>query len=299
MAEKIKRKLNRSQMIAGYFMILPAVSLFAVFYAYCIFKAIGYSFIKWDGIGEQIPVGFGNFIDIFRNMLFWKSFYNNSVYALGILVFGALPGLLLAYLLAIPGIKFRTMFRSIYFLPRIVTPVIYGVVWQWIYNPRNGLLLYILRFFHIGFENLSVLGNPNTAMMGIIITGGWTYFGFCMVIFLAAFQGIDRSMEESAILDGASKFRIFRSIIIPAIRPVIDAVIIYTIIDSFKVFDLVLIMTNGGPDDATSILTYFIYKQAFRMNQYGYGSAVSVVLAVVMLAFAIIYQKKLGKEEAD
>jgi raffinose/stachyose/melibiose transport system permease protein len=151
----------------------------------------------------------------------------------------------------------------------------------------------------INADNFAMLGNINTVMLGIIITGGWTYFGFCMVIFLASFQGIDRSMEESAIIDGASKIKIFFSIIIPAIWPVINMVIIYTIIDSFKVFDLVLVMTNGGPDDATSIMAFYIYKQAFRMNQYGYGSAISTVLAVLMLAFTVIYQKKLSKGETD
>jgi raffinose/stachyose/melibiose transport system permease protein len=294
-----RKNLNRGQIVAGYLMIMPAMVLFFVFSAYCIIQGIIYSFYKWDGIGEMIPVGIGNFVTLLSDPLFWQSLYNNTLYALGIIVLGVFPGLILAYLLAYPSVKGRTTFRFIYFLPRIISPVIYGVVWQWIYNPRNGLIPIIFKFLGIDAGNFAMLGNINTAMLGIIITGGWTYFGFCMVIFLASFQGIDRSMEESAIIDGASKVKIFFSIILPAIRPVINMVIIYTIIDSFKVFDLVLVMTNGGPDNSTSIMAFYIYKQAFRMNQYGYGSAISIALAIIMLGFTIVYQKKLAKGETD
>ncbi|MDR2305344.1 MAG: sugar ABC transporter permease [Treponema sp.] len=297
--ERSVKNLNYSQIAVGYLMILPAMGIFLVFSAYCIIKGISYSFYQWDGIGEMIPVGLGNFLKLASDQLFWKSLYNNTVYAFGIIVFGVFPGLILAYLLSTPNIHGRTSFRFVYFLPRIISPVIYGVIWQWIYNPRNGLLPIIFKFLRITMDDFAMLGNINTAMLGIIITGGWTYFGFCMVIFLASFQGIDRSMEESAIIDGASKVKIFYSIVLPAIRPVINMVVIYTIIDSFKVFDLVLVMTDGGPDNSTSIMTFYIYKQAFRMNQYGYGMAVSMALAVLMLVFTVIYQKRLAKGETD
>ena len=121
-----------------------------------------------------------------RDGVFWRSFTNNWYYALGIIAFGVFPGMLLAYLLSGPSVKGRALFRSIYFLPRIISAVVYGLVWVWIYDPRRGLLQKIIDFF--GGKSIAVLGDIHTAMLGITVTGGWTYFGFCMVIFLAAFM---------------------------------------------------------------------------------------------------------------
>ena len=134
-------------------------------------------------------------------------------------------------------------------------------------------------------------------MLGVTITGGWTYFGFCMVILLAGFMSVDTSLRESALLDGANRFQIFVSVDIPQIRPVLNTLFVYTIIDSFKVYDLILVMTNGGPNEASQIMTYYIYKQAFRLNHYGYGSAAAILLGLLMIAFTLIYNSRLGKDE--
>ena len=134
-------------------------------------------------------------------------------------------------------------------------------------------------------------------MLGITITGGWTYFGFCMVIFLAAFMSVDAALNESAVLDGATRAQIFFRVTLPQIRPVLDTVLVYTVIDSFKVYDLVLVMTAGGPNDATQIMTYYIYKQAFTFNQYGYGAAAAIILGIVMILFTILYNRGFGQED--
>lgn len=118
-----------------------------------------------------------------------------------------------------------------------------------------------------------------------------------MVILLAGFMSVDTSLRESALLDGANRFQIFVSVDIPQIRPVLNTLFVYTIIDSFKVYDLILVMTNGGPNEASQIMTYYIYKQAFRLNHYGYGSAAAILLGLLMIAFTLIYNSRLGKDE--
>ena len=292
-----KKSLYRNQMRVGYALIVPAFLLFIVFFAYSLVQAFHYSLLDWDGVGKQVYIGFQNYVELFQDVVFGKAFLNSWLYTIGLMLFGVLPGLILAYLLSGEHIIGRTFFRSVYFFPRIVSAVIYGVVWKWIYDPRKGLLTMIIDALGGEGSSFAMLGDIKTAMLGITITGGWTYFGFCMVIFLAAFMGIDTSLKESAVLDGANKFQVFWKVVIPQIKPVLNTVIIYTVIDSFKVYDLVLVMTNGGPNESTQVMTYYIYKQAFTMNRFGYGSAAAILLGIVMVIFTIIYNKSFGKEE--
>lgn len=295
MSKRIRQASNQSEAVTGFLLILPALSLFSVFYVYSFIQAIRFALMDWSGVGEQTFVGLQNFLDLLNDGFFWQAHLNNWYYAIGILAFGMLPGLGLAYLLSLPRIRGRTLFRSVFFFPRIVSAVVYGIVWVWIYDPRRGLVKLLTEYLQV--DSVSVLGNPELAMLGIVITGGWTYFGFCMVVFLSAFMGVDRALSESALIDGASGVQIFWRITLPQIRPVINMMIMYTVIDSFKVYDLVLIMTSGGPNNATQIMTYYIYKQAFQMNRYGYGSASAIMLGVFMIGFAIAYNRMFAREE--
>jgi raffinose/stachyose/melibiose transport system permease protein len=282
---------NAKSALIGYLFILPAVAFFVVFSLVPLVNAVSYSFYKWDGVGRKIYLGLGNYIAMAKEPLMGLSLFNNAAYTLGIILFGVFPGIFLAHLLTREA-RGRLFYRTVYFLPRIVSAVVYGAVWQWIYNPLTGLLKRAAEIIGSRSFDLAVLGNPRTAMLGIVIAGGWTYFGFCMVILLAAFQGVDRELQESAVLDGANGVQIFFDITLPAVMPVLTMLIIFTVIDSFKVFDLVLVMTSGGPADATSIMTFYIYKQAFKLNNFGYASAVSVVLALVILVFSVLYQNR-------
>lgn len=293
----LKKSLYRNQIIMGYILLVPALLFFAVFFGYSLIQAVHYSTLDWDGVTKEVFVGFQNYIELFRDPVFWKAFINNIFYTIGILAFGVVPGLLLAYILSRPGIKGRTLFRSVYFFPRIISAVVYGAVWKWIYDPRNGLLTKIIDIFGGNGADFAITGNVKTAMLGITITGGWTYFGFCMVIFIAAFMGVDLELEEAAKLDGASKWQLFYNVTLPQIKPVINMVLIYTVIDCFKVYDLVLVMTSGGPNDATQIMTYYIYKQAFTFNRFGYGSAAAIILGIFMVLFTVIFNKTIGREE--
>ena len=284
-------------MIMGYVLLIPALIFFAVFFGYSLIQAVHYSTLDWNGVTQSTYVGIQNYIELFKDPVFWKAFINNVFYTFGIMAFGVLPGLILAYILSRPGMKGRTMFRSVYFFPRIISAVVYGAVWKWIYDPRNGLITEVVNFFGGNGSEIALTGNVKTAMLSITITGGWTYFGFCMVIFIAAFMGVDTELEEAAKLDGANNWQLFSRVTLPQIRPVINMVIVYTVIDCFKVYDLVLVMTDGGPNDATQIMTYYIYKQAFTYNRFGYGSAAAILLGIFMILFTVLYNRTAGKEE--
>lgn len=294
---KVKKSssLFKKQMIMGYLLIVPAYVFHIVFFVICVGQAISFSFLEWDGISKKVFVGLQNYIALMSDKVFLKAFINNIYYTIGILVFGVIPGMILAYLLSLPRIKGRAAFRAIYFIPRIITAGVYGVVWKWIYDPRNGLAPRIISLFTD--ESISILGSKSTAMLGITITGGWTYFGFCMVIFLAAFMSIDNSIRESALLDGANKMQTFFHVTLPQIKPVLNTVLIYTVIDSFKVYDLVVVMTGGGPDFSTQIMTYYIFREAFRMDRVGYATASSIMLGIFMVIFTVAYYKTTAKEE--
>lgn len=293
----LKKSLYRNQVIMGYVLLIPAIIFFAIFFGYSLIQAVRYSTLDWDGVMAPTYVGIQNYLDLFVDPVFWKAFINNIFYTIGILAFGVLPGLGLAYILARPGIKGRTLFRSVYFFPRIISAVVYGAVWKWLYDPRIGFLTKVIDFFGGDGMGFAMTGNVKTAMLGITITGGWTYFGFCMVIFIAALMGTSMDLEEAARLDGASNWQLFYKVTLPQIRPVINMVIVYTVIDCFKVYDLVLVMTAGGPGDATQIMTYYIYKQAFSYNRFGYGSAAAILLGIFMILFTLIYNRTIGKEE--
>ena len=292
-----KKSLYRNQIIMGYLLLIPAVAFFIIFFCYSLLQAFHYSTLDWDGVTAATYVGLQNYVELFTDPVFWKAFINNVCYTIGILIFGVAPGLLLAYILSRPGIKGRTLFRSVYFFPRIISAVVYGAVWKWIYDPRMGLVSKIIDLFGGNGSDFAITGNVKTAMLGITITGGWTYFGFCMVIFIAAFMGTDLELEEAAKLDGANSRQVFFEVTLPQIKSVINMVLVYTVIDCFKVYDLVLVMTSGGPNDATQIMTYYIYKQAFSFNKFGCGSAAAIILGIFMVLFTVIFNKTIGKED--
>lgn len=271
-------------------MILPTLALFSIFVLYPIVASFILSFYKWAGIGPREFVGFRNYIEAFRDSLVRLSFTNNAVYSIGIIIFGVFPGLVLAGLLA-RNIRGRLVFQTIYFIPRLLSMVIVSVVWGWIYNPNFGILNKLLR--GIGLDRFAIgwLGHPDLALWAVIVAGGWTYFGFCMVIFLAALQNLDPSLEDAALIDGASSLQIFFKVILPQITHVVTMVLIYTVIDSFKVFDIIYVMTQGGPGERTQIMATYLYRESFRHNHFGYGATIAVLLTIFVLVVSVLFQR--------
>jgi raffinose/stachyose/melibiose transport system permease protein len=199
-------------------------------------------------------------------------------------------GLILAVMLW-SGAKGALVYRTIYFLPMVLSPVVIGVIWNWIYNPLFGLLNTGLRNIGLGSLAYGWLGESETALYAVLLTAIWTYLGFCIVVLFSGLQKVDSELVDAARIDGANVWQRFKNIIVPQIRPVLTMVIVYTIIGGFNVFDVVWVMTAGGPNNASEVIATYTYEVAFRNSEYGYGATLSMVMSIIALGAAYLAMK--------
>ncbi|MBZ4645977.1 MAG: multiple sugar transport system permease protein [Petroclostridium sp.] len=279
------KKLLYSDSAWAVVLLLPNFLGFLIFVFLPVIAAFVLSFAQWDLINPIKWVGFGNYIELFKDEVFIKVFWNTIYFSVGTVPVGIALSLLLAIALDqnIMGIKF---YRAAYFLPVISSMVAVAVVWQWIYNPEYGLLNFLLSV--IGIKGPSWLSSTTWAMPAIMITNIWKGLGFNMLLFLAGLQGISESYYEAADMDGASWFAKFRHITIPLLSPTTFFVTVMSIINSFQVFDSVFLMTKGGPNRSTSVLVHYLYQNAFQYFRMGYASAIAYVLFFLVLFFTLI-----------
>ncbi|MBC1227240.1 carbohydrate ABC transporter permease [Listeria booriae] len=271
--------------------LLPNLLGFLIFIALPILGSLATSFTDWDLISTIHFTGFDNYTRLFQDSEFWQSFRNTLTFIIGYLPIVMVLGLACAILLN-QKIKMRGFFRAVYFLPVITSWVAVSLVWKWLYNPAYGLINYFLSVF--GIDGPNWLTDPHTAMLAVIITSAWKDIGFIMVLFLGGLQNISPSYYEAASMDGASKWHQFYAITIPLLAPTTFFVTIISLINSFQVFDQVMIMTEGGPSGATTTLVQNIYNHAFRYFEMGYASAMSWILFIVIFIITVI-QNKLQK----
>lgn len=257
--------------------------------------SFGLSFAKWDLINPIRFAGLANYREIFTEPLFFKIFMNTIVFALSTSVFGIIIPLILACILN-SKIRGSEFFKTAYFLPFITPMIVIGIIWEWIFDPNIGLLANVLNI-HINW-----LYDTNFAMPALIIVSVWKLIGYNMIIFLSSLSGISNSMFEAAKIDGANAYQTFKNVTVPLLSPTIFFVVIITAISSFQVFDLIYLMTQGGPLDSTNVLVYAIYKNAFEYFNIGKASAIAYVLFVIILILTLCQwsvRKKLVYNEAD
>ena len=279
--KKFLGNLSNNQQLAGWIFILPALVGTLIFIVIPVICSFGLSFVKWDLLSPMQFVGLNNYRGIFSDVLFYKIFWNTVVFALSTSIFGVIIPLVLACILnsKIRGAEF---YKTAYFLPFITPMVVIGVVWEWIFDPNIGFLNHILHL-HINW-----LYDPHYAMAALIIVSVWKLIGYNMIIFLTGLSGISQSLFEAAKIDGANPFETFKNITVPLLSPTIFFVVIITAISSFQIFDLIYLMTGGGPLDSTNVLVYAIYKNAFEYFNVGKASAIAYVLFVLILILTLI-----------
>ncbi len=273
--------LSNSQTSAAWIFVFPALLGMLIFIIIPIFFSFGLSFAKWDLLNPIQFVGLDNYKEIFTEPLFGKILLNTVVFALATSFFGVIIPLILA---AIMNSKIRGtyFFKTAYFLPFITPMIVIGIVWEWIFDPNIGLLNKVLQV-HINW-----LYDPHWAMPALIIVSVWKLIGYNMIIFLSGFSGISNSMFEAAKIDGANPVETFFYVTIPLLSPTIFFVVIITAVSSFQVFDLIYLMTQGGPLDSTNVLVYAIYKNAFEYFNAGKASAIAYVLFVIILVLTLL-----------
>ncbi len=281
--------LRRQQAYYGVLFIVPGLIIYLVFMIYPLLNTIYLSFTNWTGVAPTKDwVGLSNYARMFGEGVVLKAFFNNVIWVIIGTILPVVIGLFLALILW-SGARGSLLFRTLFFLPFILPLVVVGIVWQWIYHPLFGPINKVLD--SVGLDHLSRgwLGDPNTALYAVLVSAIWGTFGFVVVVLLAALQNVDVSTVEAAMLDGANWFQRARHIIIPQIGPQLTMVTAITLIGGFAVFDLIFVMTGGGPGHASEVLATYTYKAAFVQNQAGYGSALAILITVLSFVSAVAF----------
>ena len=270
----------------AFLLIAPAFILYAAFVAIPITQIVGFSLFSWDNgrIGDF--AGLSNYARLGSDSVFWASLLHNAIWVVLTLAFPLIAGLLLSALLAERGPRTVRVLAAIYFIPRTIPLVVAGIIWGWIYNPLFGLLNYALDGVGLGGLSHAWLADEQTALLSLNVVGAWTFFGFCVVIYLAAIQSIDASLYEAADIDGADWGQKFRDITVPLLRNSTLFLGLYAAIEAMRFFDLIWVTTQGGPGYATEVLTTHVYKTFFLVGDFGYAAVLSVVLLVIVLTLS-------------
>ncbi len=255
------------------FMLIPVIMTFVL------------SFTRYDIITAPEFTGLENYIELFKDPIIRQTTKNTVLYSLMVVPIGMCLSLLLAVLLD-QKIGLKRFFRAAYFIPAITSMVVVAIVWQWIYNPEFGILNWVLSFF--GIEGKRWLLDAKTALPALAVVGIWKNAGYNMIIFLSGLQGISNTYYEAAMLDGATRWQQFRAITLPLLMPTTFFVFVTSVISSFQVFDQVMLMTNGGPGRATSVLAHYLYQNAFKYFKMGYACAIAVLLFAIIMALTVI-----------
>jgi len=282
--KKFLEKLLNNDKVSATIFLLPALAGSLVFIIIPIFFSFYLSFTKWDLLSSIEFAGLKNYIEIFSSPDFYQILGNTVIFAVVTTVFGVSIPLFLACLLN-AKLKFAEFFKTVYFLPFITPMVVLAIVWAWIFDPNAGLMNYILR------THINWLFDTHWAMAAVIIVSVWKLIGYNMVIFLAGLTAINSSLYEAAKIDGADELKTFAQITVPQLSPTIFFVTIITTISSFQVFDLIYLMTQGGPLNSTNVLVYSLYQSAFEYFDIGQASAIAYVLFVIIFVLTIIQWK--------
>jgi len=285
--------------IKPFFYLLPSLVILGLFAYYPAFSVFRLSLFKWEFISPKMEfVGFDQFVRLFGDDRFWNSLWVTAKYTVGVTAVSLFLGLILAVLLNqkkhIPG---RSVWRSIYFLPSVTPTVAIAMVWMLIFNPGFGIVNIALR--KLGMEGLNWLADMRWALFCVMLLGIWRRMGFNFLNYLAALQNVSESLYESAEIDGANGFEKFLYITLPMVKPTTIMLLILGVIDSFMVIDQILILTGGGPGGSTEVIGQFMYTTAFRLAKLGYGSAISVVMFLIIMIFTVFQWRFVGFGTAE
>ena len=289
----------RPARLAPYLWVLPAIALFLVFRLYPIAFGLYLSLNEWDGVKPMLFRGLANYRQaIFEDATFRLALWHNVVFAIGTVIGKNTIAIVLAVLLN-GEIRARTFFRTTLFMPVVMSFVVVGLLWGWIFNFQFGLLNNLL--VAAGLEDWRVdwLGNPSLALFSLIGVDVWKWYGFHMVIYLAGLQAIPPTLYEAAMIDGASGWQQFRRVTLPLLRPIVVVNVTLALMGAFNVFDLIYVMTQGGPANATNVVMIHAYLQGFKFYQMGYAAAISYVLMAVVIVLSALQIRLLRGESYE
>lgn len=273
--------------LAPWLFLAPGMAMFLVYVLAPIFESIWISFYDWDGLGEKTWIGTANYVELFDDEAFYTSLWNNLLW-------------LLLYLLALPAGLFVALFlnqtvfgirvvKSLFFFPFVLSQVVVGLIFSWFYAPGFGLFYSLIE--RLTGDGVAILADERLATYGIIAAGLWPQIAYCMILYLTGLNNINPEQIEAARIDGARGWRMLWHVVLPQLRPATFIALVVTVIGALRSFDLVSIMTDGGPYGSTRVLSFYMYEQALSEYGYrmGYGAAIAVVLFAIMMVFITVF----------
>ena len=281
--------------LAPFLFLMPGIFMFLVYVIIPIFQSINISFYEWDGLGEAKYIGLDNYFELIDDEAFYTSLKNNIIW-LVLYLFAIPAGLFVALFLnqTVTGIR---IYKSLFFFPFVISQVVVGLVFSWFYDPSNGLMNIILMAF--GADAIPVLADEKYVTYGIIAAGLWPQTAYCMILYLTGLNSVDPEQIEAARLDNARGFKMLWYVILPQLRPATFIALVVTVIGALRSFDLISIMTDGGPWGSSQVLAFYMYEQAFSEYGFrmGYGAAIAVVLFLIMMIYIIGFLWKMYRDE--
>ncbi|AFH61125.1 carbohydrate ABC transporter permease [Paenibacillus caseinilyticus] len=279
--------------------ILPSFLLYTLFVIVPTFSSIYLSFTSWDGVSDDIRyIGFDNFVEMWHSERVHNALKNTLILSVVLVILENITAIALA--IVVDQVRwFRNLFRSVFYFPVLLSGIVMGFVWTIILNYNFGVLTQLLDTMGLGSLKIDWLGNPKYALLAIIITTVWKSSGYYMIIYLAGLQGIPAELHEAAAIDGANRWQQFRHITFPLLAGAMTVCVMLSMIASLKIFDQIAVMTDGGPGFATETLTYIVYKVGFGELRQGYGTALSLVLFLLILIVSLIQIRILRKREVQ
>lgn len=288
---------RHQQRIAPMLFLAPGIVMFIVYVILPIFESVWISFFDWDGLGPKVWVGLGNYKELLGDDAFYTSLQNNVIWL--VLYLLAIPfGLAVALFLnqTVTGIR---IYKSLFFFPFVISQVVVGLIFTWFYAPNFGLFSVLLK--DLTGMDFAVLADERYVTYGIIAAGLWPQTAYCMILYLTGLNNINPEQVEAARMDGAKGWSLLKNIILPQLAPATFIAMVVTVIGALRSFDLVSIMTAGGPYGSSRVLSYYMYEEAlseygFRM---GYGAAIAVVLFLIMMVFITLFIVRMLSQERN
>ena len=286
---------RNQQRAAPWLFLAPGLVFFAIYVIYPIVQSFNISLYRWDGLGEAERIGLQNYQDLFNDRAFYTSLRNNVKWLLLYLL--AIPAGLFIALFLNQQIRGMRLYKSLFFFPFVISQVVVGLVFAWFYNPSIGLFNPLIGLF--GLPPMNILGSPNTVTYGIIAAGLWPQIAYCMILYLTGLNAVDPEQVEAARLDGAKGWKMLWYVILPQLRPATFIAVVVTVIGALRSFDMISVMTTGGPFGSSRVLAYYMFEVSlseygFRM---GYGAAIAVVLFLIMLVYIAFFLWRMWRDE--
>jgi len=283
--------------LAPWLFLTPGLVMFALYVVIPIFRSMAISFYDWDGLGQAEWIGTANYVELIDDDAFYTSLWNNLLWL--VLYMLAVPaGLMIAIFLnqTVWGMR---AYKSLFFFPFVISQVVVGLMFAWFYAPNFGLLYQLIEW--TTGAQIAILADERFVTYGIIVAGLWPQIAYVMILYLTGLNNVAPDQIEAARLDGAKGWRMLWYVIIPQLRPATFIAVVVTVIGALRSFDLVSIMTNGGPYGSSRVLSFYMYEQALSEYGYrmGYGAAIAVVLFAIMMIFISGFIWKMWRDETE